>query len=327
MLPGPGLSLLLLLAQQGGATAPPPEGAQHQRRHRRRRLACAAARRPRVVLFIEAPSPPPPAMRGPHVLMTDRQRAVHVRDRLTAGTFRIDAMKAGYVRPTDPTERPTFRHHRRSARRRCDGSSATRGREIAGRILDRDGEPMTEARVQASPWTPAAIGVRGMPGTSAMTNDLGEFRLFGLAPGDYLLVATPQAAIVCFDCGGFDRQVLTSTYYPERRMRSREAGQGRGGPHQGRHRAATAIGAVVSCLGHRRRYTRPPGRGASIRLMADAVAAGNSPGEVQSDANGRFRLYVRLPGSTACSRYRRGRRIFEWPLRLNRERSPSTQRT
>ena len=287
MLLGTGLSLLLL-AQQGVAIAPPPEGAQISGV-----IVDADSRAPlrgvRVVLFIEAPSPPPPAMRGPHVLMTDRSGRFTF-DRLTAGTFRIDAMKAGYVRPTDPTERPTFSI---TANQHVDDVTVPlrKGGAIAGRILDRDGEPMTDARVQASPWTPAAIGVRGMPGTSAMTNDLGEFRLFGLAPGDYLLVATPQAAIVCFDCGGFDRQVLTSTYYPGTTDRAAAkpvkvaAGRTKGGiglPLQSGP-SFHVSGIVVDTRGR-------PVEGASIRLMADAVAAGNSPGEVQSDANGRFRL-------------------------------------
>jgi protocatechuate 3,4-dioxygenase beta subunit len=287
MLLAPGVPLLLLLAQQGVAPAP-AEGAQISGV-----IVDADSRAPlrgvRVLLFIEAPSPPPPAMRGPHVLMTDRSGRFTF-DRLTAGTFRIDAMKAGYIRPTDPNERPTFSI---TADERVDGVTVPlrKGGAIAGRILDRDGEPMTEARVQASPWTPAAIGVRAMPGPSAMTNDLGEFRLFGLAPGDYLLVATPQAAIVCFDCGGFDRPMLTATYYPgttDRASASRvnvAAGQTTGGIELTLQSGPSfhVSGIVVDTRGR-------PVEGAWIRLMADPPVAWSSPGEVQSDANGRFRL-------------------------------------
>jgi hypothetical protein len=289
MLLTPGLSLLLLLAQQGVAPAPPPEGA-----HISGVIVDADSRAPlrgvRVVLFIEAPSPPPPAMRGPHVLMTDRSGRFTF-DRLTAGTFRINAMKAGYVLPTDANERPTFSI---TADQHVDGVTVPlrKGGAIAGRILDRDGEPMTEARIQASPWTPAAIGVRGVPGPSAMTNDLGEFRIFGLAPGDYLLQATPQAAIVCFDCGGFERPMLTSTYYPgtaDRASASRvkvAAGQTTGGIELTLQSGPSfhVSGIVVDSRGR-------PVEAAWIRLMVDpTVAPGNFPGEAQSDANGRFRL-------------------------------------
>jgi protocatechuate 3,4-dioxygenase beta subunit len=288
MLLAPGLSLLLLLAPQGVATAA-PAGAQISGV-----VVDADSRAPlrgvRVVLFIEAPLPPPPAMRGPHVLMTDRSGRFTF-DRLTAGTFRIDAMKAGYVRSIDPNERPTFSI---TADQHVDGVTVPlrKGGAIAGRILDRDGEPMTEARVQASPWTPAAIGVSGVSGPSAMTNDLGEFRIFGLAPGDYLLEATPQTAIVCFDCGGFNRPVLISTYYPgttDRASASRvkvAGGQTTSGIELTLQSGPSfhVSGIVVDPRGR-------PVEGAWIRLVVDPPgAAGNSPGEVQSDASGRFRL-------------------------------------
>ncbi len=63
---------------------------------------------------------------------------------------------------------------------------------IAGRILDQDGDPMARVQLQAMSW----IYMRGkkqlMPGGSASTNDLGEFRMFGLRPGKYVLSATYQ---------------------------------------------------------------------------------------------------------------------------------------
>jgi hypothetical protein len=222
--------------------------------------------------------------------MTDRSGRFTF-DRLTAGTFRINAMKAGYVLPTDANERPTFSI---TADQHLDGVTVPlrKGGAIAGRILDRDGEPMTEARIQASPWMPAAIGVRGVPGPSAMTNDLGEFRIFGLPPGDYLLEATPQAAIVCFDCGGFERPMLTSTYYPGTADRASAsgvkvaAGQTTGGIELTLQSGPSfhVSGIVVDSRGR-------PVEAAWIRLMVDpTVAPGNFPGEAQSDANGRFRL-------------------------------------
>jgi len=285
-----GLALLVIpIAQQSTAGPPLSEGA---------RLSGvivdaesgAPLRGARVVLFIDAPSPPPPAMRRPHVLMTDRSGRFTF-EGLTAGTFRIDAMKAGYVRPTDPNERPTFSL---TADQHVDDVTVPlrKGGAIAGRILDRDGEPMTEARVQAAPWMPAVIGVRGMPGLSTMTNDLGEFRLFGLAPGDYTLVATPPAAITCFDCFGFDQAVLISTYYPgttDRASASRvkvAAGQTTGGIELALQSGPSfhVSGIVVDPRG--RRVV-----GARVRLMVDPpVAVGNAPGEVSSDADGRFRL-------------------------------------
>src|SRR5205807_824498 len=66
-----------------------------------------------------------------------------------------------------------------------------RGSVVTGRIVDEFGEPMPEVQVAAMRYqfiqgrrqlTPA--------GRFASTNDIGEFRLFGLSPGQYYLSAT-----------------------------------------------------------------------------------------------------------------------------------------
>ena len=60
---------------------------------------------------------------------------------------------------------------------------------IAGRILDEDGEPLPSVSVSAL----REIYDRGkrslVSGADAQTNDLGEYRLFGLAPGRYFVSA------------------------------------------------------------------------------------------------------------------------------------------
>ena len=60
---------------------------------------------------------------------------------------------------------------------------------IAGRILDDDGEPLPSVSVSAL----REIFDRGkrslVSGANAVTNDLGEYRLFGLAPGRYFVSA------------------------------------------------------------------------------------------------------------------------------------------
>jgi Carboxypeptidase regulatory-like domain len=293
------LALLIPLARQSAAPPPQLDGA---------RIAGvvvdAESRTPlrgvRVVLFIEKPSPPPPWLRGPHVLITDRDGRFTF-DRLTAGTFRIDAMKAGYVRPSDPNERPVFTI---ADDEPVDGVTVPlrKGGAIAGRILDRAGEPMTESRVGVMPWTPAAIGVLGTPGPSTMTNDLGEFRLFGLAPGDYILVATPQSPFACFDCGGFDQPVLISTYYPGTTERAAArpvkvaAGRTTGGIELTLQSGPSfrISGVVVDTRGR-------PVEGARIVLRIDppGFAPGNLPGETQTDGDGRF-LFERV----AAGQYR-----------------------
>ena len=60
---------------------------------------------------------------------------------------------------------------------------------ISGRITDEDGDPLSEVRVIAQMKRPGKIK-RESVGTAA-TNDLGEFRLAGLFPGQYLIAAVP----------------------------------------------------------------------------------------------------------------------------------------
>jgi protocatechuate 3,4-dioxygenase beta subunit len=60
---------------------------------------------------------------------------------------------------------------------------------ISGRITDEDGDPMAEVRVIAQKKRPGKTTREGI-GTAA-TNDLGEYRLSGLFPGQYWVVAMP----------------------------------------------------------------------------------------------------------------------------------------
>ncbi|HEX7795502.1 MAG TPA: carboxypeptidase-like regulatory domain-containing protein [Vicinamibacterales bacterium] len=62
---------------------------------------------------------------------------------------------------------------------------------IAGHVMDPNGEPLAEARVMAMRRMPNSD--RLFPGGgSSQTNDLGEFRLFNLAPGEYVVQAVPR---------------------------------------------------------------------------------------------------------------------------------------
>jgi protocatechuate 3,4-dioxygenase beta subunit len=60
---------------------------------------------------------------------------------------------------------------------------------IAGKVVDDDGDPIPNVSVQASAAGLYRPGLSGTQGFSN-TNDLGEFRIAGLRPGKYLLLAT-----------------------------------------------------------------------------------------------------------------------------------------
>ena len=71
-----------------------------------------------------------------------------------------------------------------------------RGSVIAGRVLDEFGDPVADAMVTGmrSVW---ANGRRRLQPfrAPALTNDLGQFRLYGLTPGDYYVSATVRDAV------------------------------------------------------------------------------------------------------------------------------------
>jgi hypothetical protein len=83
-----------------------------------------------------------------------------------------------------------------------------RGAVVAGRITDESGRPLRAAAVRAvrdgGPGDPGLpvfsnniIGPSppGTPGGGATTNDRGEYRIFGLEPGEYVVMVTPPYEI------------------------------------------------------------------------------------------------------------------------------------
>ena len=82
---------------------------------------------------------------------------------------------------------------------------------IAGRITDATGEPAARIMVQALMFR---AGTEPMMTSTASTNDLGEFRMFGLTPGDYMIMASPSnnfgagAAVLEGQAVGFAPSVL-----------------------------------------------------------------------------------------------------------------------
>jgi len=114
---------------------------------------------------------------------------------LRAGRYFLTASKGGFVnnaygqlRPTDAAKPLTILDNQHVEK--LDFSLA-RGGVVAGRILDEFGEPMSEVQVAAQQYQTIQGQRRLVPsGRQAQTNDIGEFRLFGVPPGQYYLSAT-----------------------------------------------------------------------------------------------------------------------------------------
>jgi hypothetical protein len=175
----------------------------------------------RVMLYPAAP-PRMGVFTPPGEALTDEAgRFAFVR--LAAGEYRLDVQKTGYVPfPGTPGRPHTIQV---AAGQALDDINVQlqRGGAIAGRLLDASGEPLTDAGVMAlRRMTAGGASPRYIPtsGPGQQTNDLGEFRLPGLAPGEYIVVATPRRQFafggpgVAPPTGNGARTTATTTYYP-----------------------------------------------------------------------------------------------------------------
>lgn len=172
----------------------------------------------RIVLLPTARPTGPMGM--PPQTLTD-QDGRFVFDKLAPGSYRIDVQKTGFA--------PLMRSGRASTAEVSAGQTTElalhlqKGAVIAGKVLDASGEPLTDARIMAmhringSPREAGAARLISAPGAGNQTNDLGEFRLVGLAPGEYFVAAMPQGGL-SFGGPGVtptaNGTANTTTYYP-----------------------------------------------------------------------------------------------------------------
>jgi hypothetical protein len=133
---------------------------------------------------------------------TDTEGRFELAD-LPAGRYTLTVSKAGYLTLQYGQRRPLERG------RPIDLADAQvlertdvllpRGGAMTGRIVDEYGEPLADATVQALRYQYVGGQRQLVPaGRSAQTDDIGQYRIFGLPPGDYFVSAatrTPMAAI------------------------------------------------------------------------------------------------------------------------------------
>lgn len=135
------------------------------------------------------------------------------------GRYTINATKGSYVsmsygqaRSTD-APKPLEILDRQTVERL--DLSLPRGGVITGRIVDDFGEPMSD--VQVSPQRYQFVQGRRtlmMSGRISLTNDLGEFRLFGIAPGQYYIEATWRQMNMTPNPGPAERLTFPPTFFP-----------------------------------------------------------------------------------------------------------------
>jgi hypothetical protein len=149
---------------------------------------------------------------------------------LPAGRFTVAATKSGFVSVQYGQTRPfeSGKSIELADAQTIDTADIAmpRGSVIAGRIVDEFGEPITDATVTAlrSVWSGGKRRLQSA-GRVGQTNDLGQYRIFGLPPGDYYVSATfrggdmmmVELAAASFVSGGSSPTPTSGyapTYYP-----------------------------------------------------------------------------------------------------------------
>ncbi len=138
-----------------------------------------------------------PDTRSARLSTTDADGRFELKD-LPAGRWTISATKGGFV-----TQQFGQRHpfesvepiELKDGQRFSANFTLSRGSVITGRVSDEFGDPITGARVQVlrSQVQQGRRRLAPIP-NNAQTDDTGSFRVFGLAPGEYYVAASLQAA-------------------------------------------------------------------------------------------------------------------------------------
>lgn len=176
-----------------------------------------------------------------------------------------------------------------------------RGGVIAGRVTDENGEPLARVQVYTM-YAPSGSSRPQRTGSNAQTDDLGQFRLFGLPPGDYLVVAeargntfvSPNAPLEKEE----DRIGFMTTYYPStpdeasaQRVRVRAGAEMAGAEIRlASGRMFHVSGSAVDSQG------RPLAR-ANGNLMKSAIGYTYSGFGFSTDEQGRFEMRNIPPGN------------------------------
>jgi hypothetical protein len=152
--------------------------------------------------------------RGARLVTTDADGRFDLRD-LPAGRWLLAASKGGFIQQQHGQRHPfdTAQPIELAEGQRVTADFAlSRGGVITGQVFDEFGDPITGARVQVlrsqmrqgrRQLTPVA--------TADQTDDMGSFRVFGLAPGEYYVAGNLRAAAIDSPEGA---TTYAPTYYP-----------------------------------------------------------------------------------------------------------------
>jgi Carboxypeptidase regulatory-like domain len=160
----------------------------------------------------------PPPVPYPWAATTDGDGRYEIKG-IPAGTYTIAATKQNYVRDAYGAERVEGPGKRMTL---TDGQvlekidfRLTRAGVITGKVVDEFGDPVSDVQVMPMRYQYVQGSRRLMPaGRQGQTNDIGEYRVYGLSPGQYYVSATLRN----FNMGGPepdpDRSGYAPTFFP-----------------------------------------------------------------------------------------------------------------
>ena len=150
---------------------------------------------------------------GPAATMTDAEGRYEL-TQLPAGRYHLKASRGGYVEVSYGQRRPFERGRPlelgEGAVLKDIDFALPPGAVVTGRVIDEAGEPVAQAGVSLARRRYIEGHRRLVSESGSSTDDRGEFRIFGVPPGDYVIVATFEGR----DLGSRDRVQYVPTYYP-----------------------------------------------------------------------------------------------------------------
>jgi hypothetical protein len=259
--------------------------------------------------------------RGGGVTSTDAQGNYEIKE-LPAGRYNVSAMKGGFVqgqfgqrRPGEPGTPIDL----------SDGQTAekvnfvlARGSVIAGRIYDDGGEPVSATQVAAVRYQFISGSRRLVPaggeGSTDRTDDQGNFRLFGLPPGDYYISASNRQNMMMMPgMNNTEAEGFAPTYFPgtpnvsEATRVTVKAGQEMTGAN-----FALIIARMARVRGRAINSRGEPVNGAMMMMMPDepmmvsmnmnnAMVAGDGSFQFANVPPGRYNIQVRPSGMPSAN--------------------------
>jgi protocatechuate 3,4-dioxygenase beta subunit len=222
---------------------------------------------------------------------------------LAPGQYRITVQRTGYAplgQDIGPGQTVTV-----AAGQAAAGLQLTlqKGAVIAGRVLDPSGAPLPDVRIIAlrrltlPSGAPPSMAGRLVPAPSQgqQTNDIGEFRVSGLAPGEYFIAAARQPGSP-FGSAGLPASptgtAMTTTYYPGTIDQSAAQPIRISGGDTANIEFTMQSAPAFRVSGRVVDESGAGVAGAMVMLVADFRAGGIAGpiGNTQSDAEGRFTI-------------------------------------